>query len=230
MPFYIRKSISVGPFRFNLSKNGIDMSAGIKGLRLGTGPRGNYIHMGRKGLYYRASLNAPLARDSVLKRSQRYQPAAEPSNLERVETGDVLEMVDSNARDTVNQISRKLATHPIWPFVLSIGIVAAFLISSVSVLVVAAALTATSAYFDKIRKSVVLMYDLDAEATQAFGDLTISFDRLMQASKKWNVETHGSIIDWKRNAGASSGITRSAAFVGYRAPTVIKTNVNVPAI
>jgi len=56
MGFYIRKAISVGPFRFNLSKSGVGVSAGIKGLRGGTGPRGNYVHMGRGGLYHRKTL------------------------------------------------------------------------------------------------------------------------------------------------------------------------------
>ncbi|MGD9970365.1 MAG: DUF4236 domain-containing protein [Sulfuricurvum sp.] len=46
MGFYIRKSITVGPIRFNLSKSGIGVSAGIKGLRFGAGPIDNYIHMG----------------------------------------------------------------------------------------------------------------------------------------------------------------------------------------
>jgi hypothetical protein len=48
MGFYIRKALRVGPLRFNLSKSGIGVSAGIRGLRLGTGPRGNYVHMGRR--------------------------------------------------------------------------------------------------------------------------------------------------------------------------------------
>ena len=56
MPFYIRKSISLGPVRFNLSKSGLGVSLGVKGLRVGTGPRGKYLHMGRGGLYYRTSL------------------------------------------------------------------------------------------------------------------------------------------------------------------------------
>lgn len=46
MGFYIRKSVSVGPFRFNHSKSGVGVSAGIAGLRLGSGPRGNYVHRG----------------------------------------------------------------------------------------------------------------------------------------------------------------------------------------
>lgn len=55
MGFYLRKSISAGPFRFNLSGSGLGLSVGVKGYRVGTGPRGNYVHMGRDGLYYRAS-------------------------------------------------------------------------------------------------------------------------------------------------------------------------------
>jgi hypothetical protein len=56
LAFYIRKSLSVGPLRFNLSQNGVGVSAGITGLRVGKNARGNYIHMGRGGLYYRAAL------------------------------------------------------------------------------------------------------------------------------------------------------------------------------
>lgn len=56
MGFYVRKSVSVGPFRFNFSNSGVGVSAGVKGFRVGTGPRGNYISVGSNGLYYRASL------------------------------------------------------------------------------------------------------------------------------------------------------------------------------
>jgi hypothetical protein len=56
MPFYLRKAVRAGPFRFNLSNSGIGISVGVKGLRVGTGPRGHYVHAGRGGLYYRASL------------------------------------------------------------------------------------------------------------------------------------------------------------------------------
>lgn len=49
LELYIRKSVRVGPFRFDLSKFGIDVSAGIEGLRLETEPSGNYIYMGREG-------------------------------------------------------------------------------------------------------------------------------------------------------------------------------------
>ena len=57
MGWYLRKSLNLGPIRINLSKSGLGMSAGVKGLRVGTGPRGKYLHAGREGLYYRTSLD-----------------------------------------------------------------------------------------------------------------------------------------------------------------------------
>ena len=41
--FYIRKTIKRGPVNVNISKSGIGISFGIKGLRIGIGPKGPYI-------------------------------------------------------------------------------------------------------------------------------------------------------------------------------------------
>src|SRR3954471_15591236 len=67
MGFYVRKSVSVGPIRFNLSGSGVGMSVGVRGLRVGAGPRGNYVRIGAKGVYYqqlfpsdRVAPNTPL--------------------------------------------------------------------------------------------------------------------------------------------------------------------------
>lgn len=56
MPAYLRKAFSFGPFRLNLSKSGLGLSFGVTGLRIGTGPKGPYIHAGRGGLYFKKSL------------------------------------------------------------------------------------------------------------------------------------------------------------------------------
>jgi hypothetical protein len=114
--FYLRKSIRAGPFRFNLSKSGIGMSAGVKGLRVGTGPRGAYVHAGRGGIYYRQSLGAP--RNAVAGAGNRKrQPPLVPEfredegNLEQ----DVHELVDATGSDLVRRISEALATKkPSW--------------------------------------------------------------------------------------------------------------------
>lgn len=58
MGFFFRKSIKAGPLRINLSKSGIGLSAGVKGARISTGPRGTELHLGRKGIYYRQKLGS----------------------------------------------------------------------------------------------------------------------------------------------------------------------------
>jgi hypothetical protein len=62
--FFFRKSLKVGPLRFNLSKSGIGASVGVKGARIGVNARGNtYVAGGRYGLYYRKQLgSAPAPR------------------------------------------------------------------------------------------------------------------------------------------------------------------------
>ena len=57
MGWYLRKSLKLGPIRFNLSKSGIGTSVGVKGLRIGSGPKGKYVHAGREGLYFRQALS-----------------------------------------------------------------------------------------------------------------------------------------------------------------------------
>ena len=56
MGFYIKKGFNFGPVRINLSKSGLGFSLGTKGARIGSGPKGNYVHLGRKGLYYRKNI------------------------------------------------------------------------------------------------------------------------------------------------------------------------------
>src|ERR1700756_5584528 len=108
MGFYLRKSISAGPFRFKLSGSGLGLSVGVKGFRVGTGPRGNYVHMGRDGLYYRASLGGA-------HRPQRRQTPVPPSPSPQgstgtvIETGDVLEMKPTTGSHIPEQINEKMA-------------------------------------------------------------------------------------------------------------------------
>lgn len=58
MPFYIRRGKSFGPLRLNLSRSGIGASFGVKGARIGTGPKGSYVNVGRGGVYYRQRIGA----------------------------------------------------------------------------------------------------------------------------------------------------------------------------
>jgi Protein of unknown function (DUF4236)/DnaJ domain len=56
MGLFFRKSIKAGPFRINLSKSGVGVSAGVRGARISKGPKGTYINVGRGGIYYKQKL------------------------------------------------------------------------------------------------------------------------------------------------------------------------------
>lgn len=118
MGFYLRKSVSVGPVRFNLSKSGIGVSAGIKGLRIGTGPRGNYVQMGRGGIYFRQTIPS-----SDSRRTPSLVPQEQSSiDFKEIESGSVSQMVDSSSAAILDEINSKSRNMLIWPWVLAVGI------------------------------------------------------------------------------------------------------------
>ncbi|WP_410669075.1 DUF4236 domain-containing protein [Amycolatopsis sp. cmx-4-68] len=69
MSIYLRTSIRLGPVRVGVSKSGIGVSAGVPGLRLGTGPRGSYVRVGVGGVSYRATLGGHRARRTAARGS-----------------------------------------------------------------------------------------------------------------------------------------------------------------
>ena len=79
MGFGLRKSISLGGgMRVNISKGGIGMSGGIKGLRVGVNSRGAYMAGGSHGLYYRESLGGSSSSSSQTSENKNsYNPYAE---------------------------------------------------------------------------------------------------------------------------------------------------------
>ena len=83
MGFYFRKSLRMGPLRLNLSRRGVGVSAGVKGLRLGVNRRGSYLQAGLGGVYFRQQLTSTSKRTShraprQTSVSQSAPPVAEP--------------------------------------------------------------------------------------------------------------------------------------------------------
>jgi Protein of unknown function (DUF4236)/Putative peptidoglycan binding domain len=242
MGFYIRKSVSAGPFRFNLSRSGLGVSVGVKGFRIGSGPRGNYVHMGRGGLYYRASLGSPRRASDVRDLgSIPYPPTQSPlpgDPLAAVEIGNVLEMVPSNGSEIVRQINEKMGRVRLWPWVLGGGLASSVVLAgepagqpfALVLTLCTMALSALVAYLDVQRKTVVILYDLNEDIVSSLQRFANEFDRVASASRIWNIDSAARTSDWKRNAGAGRLIARKRATFGYSVPKVIKTNVELPSI
>src|SRR6266545_7867113 len=116
MGLYFRKSIRVGPLRFNLSQGGVGVSAGIRGLRLGTGPRGHYVHAGRGGVYYRTSLGT----------FSPAHPAPQPAEVTApqtaggmipIDSGDLAAMRPTSSAELLGEISAAAQRRRLWPLV-----------------------------------------------------------------------------------------------------------------
>jgi|GEM_PF-324630 len=239
MSFYIRKSLRAGPFRFNLSKSGIGVSVGVPGFRVGMGPRGNYVHMGAGGIYYRTTLSPrpgqPGAADSRVPSAPAETGIGE---LRSIESGDVLQMTDSSSEDLLNEIRAKHNTMNVSRIAGCASALVIFLLllggSSGPAIWIAVLLAAISVagghYWDQIRKSVVLFYDLDPDASVRFEALHEGFSQLCSVRRTWHISAEGDVHDRKRNAGASSVVQRHAIHLTLAAPPFLKTNISVPAI
>jgi len=237
MPFYIRKSVSVGPFRFNLSKSGVGVSAGVRGLRVGAGPRGNYIHMGRGGLYYRSSLNGPPRPALNVKPSHFTSQSSHVGNEEKIEIGNVADMTDVSGADLLLQINQKSRMWRFWPLALMATVFMVWFEYSsgksetgVSVFLIGVVLTLLLAWNDRIRRTVVFMYDLDDNTESVVSDFVQQFERVSVSKKAWNIDTRAAVLDSKYHAGAGQIISRTPVVFGLSAPNVLKTNIPVPSI
>lgn len=236
MGLYIRKSISVGPLRFNFSKSGVGVSAGITGFRVGTGPRGNYVHMGRGGLYYRKTLSSNSKKQNALAEHRNPSQLEENQHgthapLEEIESTTVFAMTDSNSAELLDELNSKRKRHRLWPIVLIIGFILTALTSwSLIGFIITALASIAAYYYDLMKKTVVLFYDMDEDVKPLYEALHHAINQIATCKMIWHIEAEGAVYDKKYHAGADALIRRKPTFVGKRQPSFVKTNITVPAI
>jgi hypothetical protein len=238
MGFYLRKSLSVGPFRFNFSKSGIGVSTGVRGFRVGAGPRGNYVHMGRHGIYYRTALPSGSSGRSTSSANSPPAPTADSEALREIESGEIAQMTDSSSAELVAEFDRKRQKAQFAPGVAifgSIAVIALLVAKTPGWLTGSTAVAVVVAFWllkrrDELAKTVVLFYDLEPDAEQRYQQLHDGFDELRRCGGAWHVEAQGDVTDPKRHAGASSLVRRKAVRLSKGAPPYVKTNIEIPAI
>lgn len=240
MGFYVRKSIRVGPVRFNLSQSGIGASIGVKGLRIGTGPRGNYVHAGRNGFYYRASLPSAPSKPiqerlspPTVNESQPVIPADTHDPLKDIESGSVMQMSDETSAGLLEELNKKRKKIRFWPILGSITALILVLTQGNNagwILLVGGILTGGAFYFDQMRKTVVLFYDFEPEKEALFATMHDAFRDMTTCQGAWHISAQGNVRDRKYHAGASNLIKRSNISLKASQPSFVKTNIDVPMI
>jgi hypothetical protein len=112
MGFYLHKSVAVGPFRFNLSGSGIGISVGVRGLRVGSGPRGNYVRMGRGSIYYQHTFHSPATPRVAPSVTPRLLPAPQAPDrthapLQEIASANAAQIADSSSEQLLAELREK---------------------------------------------------------------------------------------------------------------------------
>ncbi len=242
MPFYFKKSLCFGPVRFNLSKSGIGVSAGIKGFRVGSSPRGNYVHMGRGGLYYRASLSKPANTPRMPNSPESTAPHLPPSGTDvimlDVDSGETGRIVDASSRALVEELQAKRCLARYAPAAIVLGLVACLYAAfkEQGPVIVAALILATIAAFilvglwDKNRKTTVIFYNLVDDAESVYRNVFEAFEFLSTARRIWHIPSRGAVRDRKYHAGANKIVHREPIQVRFENPPFVRTNIPTPSL
>ncbi|OPZ94129.1 MAG: hypothetical protein BWY74_00800 [Firmicutes bacterium ADurb.Bin419] len=229
MGFYFRKSVKFGPMRVNFSKSGVGFSGGVKGLRIGKGPKGNYIHAGRNGFYYKKAFGN--GKQKVL--APIPQPQENNQNIydfKDIESKDISNLIDSSSDDLlkeINEKNKKIRLWIVWTIISSLlsvinpGFIAFFVLLPIFF------------YIDKRRKSVLLIYDITPEKERQLQNFYDVFWEVVNANKKWHVQSSANLNEInqrKINAGAGNIMRRNEIKISFSSPPYFITNVQIPKI
>ena len=232
MGFYIRKGINFGPIRLNLSRSGLGASFGVKGARLGIGPKGRYVHVGRHGLYYRQQLS-----DSQVPQEHNLQSKPVISDrIEEIESANIAQLTDESSKDLLDELNRIQRRIEWFPFVLigSICILLYLLAVNFSdwliliYFIVATVCVLYVRHMDVMKTTAILNYDLEKDVQKNFAGLVAKFKALMNCKGKWHIEAAGNASDWKRSGGANQTVRRRKTTLMFSKPRRVVCNIDMP--
>lgn len=236
MGFYFRKSVKMGPFRMSFSKGGISTSFGVKGARVTAGPRGTYVTIGSNGFYYRQRIGSTRSYTQNRKgfEHRASTPYIEDASGREIKTANTTDLVESEIQETLDNINKRLSKYDwanafgavatvvcfvsLWYLNFALSLLGA-IISFVIFLLLRTLMSSSKTY--------PLFYELDGEATKRYSAIQEALETLSSTRRMWRIQTKQDNYDWKRNAGASTLITRKPVSVGKMKPPFLATNVEV---
>ncbi len=153
-------------------------------------------------------------------------------------SGSVSDMTDTNSTDLLAEIEQKRRRLVWWPIVAILSFILAMVILGSGVspwqllpLIVLLMIGVALIYqWDQLKKSVVLMYDLDGAMLDSFQRLFESIESLSRCGAVWHVSGKSDVYDPRYHAGAGALLNRRRISIGFRSPPYVKTNVSVPCL
>jgi hypothetical protein len=235
MGFYMRKAFKFGPLRLNLSRSGLGASFGVTGARIGIGPRGSYVHLGRGGLYYRQSLSGFTQPPG---RSRQHTPEPTNADIKEIASSAAISMSESSSDQLLQELNRVKGWIDIFPIVFVLGIIMLLRVIltepawwvSVAAGVAVVITTVVARHTDVTNGTVILNYSFESDALQQFTTLQKGLQDFGRCRGLWHVDATGSVSDWKRNAGAGSSERRSHAEALLARPARVLCDLDVPTL
>ena len=237
MAFYLRKSVRLGPIRFNLSKSGIGTSVGVTGFRVGVRPNGrSYLHAGRHGLYYRKELGGGT-------NNQAHQNAEnvtiENTYTTKYNTASSQELTPESRKELLAKLNDSYRSFRldylcgilfilISYFCVQVGDIA----GAVSI-VAGVVTTSLVAYWEVKRRTIIIEFDFEDEEATHFKKIISAFNHLSSCAGSWSLVDSKNISgthESKLNAGAGDLINKSEVQIGTGTPPWVETNISVPVL
>jgi hypothetical protein len=194
--------------------------------------------MGRGGIYFRQTL--PSSHSNGVPTEVPEQQTSS-IDFKEIESGSVSQMVDSSSIALLEEINTKVKKPTIWPWFLGLGIGLLILLAAVNspvwlfclIVPLCVGGLAWAIHADKMRKTVVLLYDLEQHIEEAYQNLHSVFDSLRTCARVWRIESKGNITttyDWKVNAGASAVVKRKGITPNVGSPPYFQCNISIPVL
>jgi len=150
-------------------------------------------------------------------------------------TTSVEKMVDTNSAALLSEIEEKRKRFRVFPltFVIALLLFGLLLKNGISLwLAVPSLILLVSAcvftfYYDLLKKSVVIMYDLDDEMHASFKKLHECMSSLSRLGATWHISGQAKVHDSKYHAGAGQLIQRKKIAIDESSPPFVRTNVSV---
>jgi hypothetical protein len=253
------KGIRAGPFRFNLSGSGLGISTGIKGFRIGTGPRGTYISMGAGGFRYRTYLH-PERSVSSQRIASRHAPFANPDptpkgsldekhsvEMTTILSADAAALIDESSAQFLNDLNDRSSRNSlvtitnVFAFLIAAGLIVIWCQNPNSLTPIIAFLLAFVCYLicivlayyaDLHRLQTVLMFDADDDFQSRYQSVLNAFQRASNCTEIKHVRAQGvvSIQDRRYHAGAARELDLRATQIVSRLPARVRANTTPACI
>ena len=199
--------------------------------------------------YFRKSLNSPGRRAAIRSHTPPSLPRPEDpavheappdtvGPLEDVESGSIERMVDASSAELLREMNEKRRKVRLLPGAIALSIVVTLLLLAAEMptwlVVLFGALAVAGCWLvsmkDELRKTTVILYDLEPEVEAAYASLHDAFGVLRSCSRSWHIEGQAKVRDTKYHWGASGLVKRKRVGLTVGAPPFVKTNVEVPIV